>query len=351
MRSYVRGVVVLAIAAGLVALFFRDVDLARVGSDIAHARRGWLVFAVGTSFLNLAIRAYRWQYLLEPLGRPDFAAAWSATAVGFAANAVLPARAGEVIRPYFLARRQRARTPGSTPALNTTGAFATIIVERLLDVLTVILLLVVYVFGFGRGIQQTHPSAFAALEWTAATAAFSAIGGLVMLFVIAGNPQRLRATVERVGRVLPAGIGATVAHLVEKFAHGLAVVRQPSRLAISLLLSCPLWLTIAAGTWAVAVAFHIDVPFTGTFLLIAILALGVAVPTPGAVGGFHTAFRYGATTFFDARDESAVGAAIVAHLLSIGPSLLLGLVIAAREGLTIATMRQLADQVEQGGAA
>ena len=72
----------------------------------------------------------------------------------------------------------------------------------------------------------------------------------------------------------------------------------------------------------------------------------MAVPTPGAVGGFHEAFRFGATTFFAASDDAAVGAAIVLHAFTIGPSLLLGLVFAAQEGLNIASMQQLADHAE-----
>jgi uncharacterized membrane protein YbhN (UPF0104 family) len=350
MRSYVRTAVIIALVAGLFALFLRDVDLYRVGADMIHARPGWLAFALLASSMNLVIRAYRWQYLLEPLGRPDFGPALRATAVGFAANAILPARVGEVIRPYFLARSQRKLPRTAGTMMNTTGAFATIIVERLLDVLTVIMLLVVYVFVFGSSVASTHPAAFLGLEWAAATAAVVSMTGLLVLFVMAGNPERMRRLVEGLTRVLPSTIGPTVAHMVEKFAEGLGVVRQPSRLAISLALSIPLWITIAAGIWGVAVAFGLTVPFTGTFLIVAFLSLGVAVPTPGAVGGFHAAFRYGAT-FFDAHDEAAVGAAIVAHLFSIVPSLILGLLFAAQEGLSVSGMRHLADEVKQEGAA
>jgi uncharacterized membrane protein YbhN (UPF0104 family) len=115
--------------------------------------------------------------------------------------------------------------------------------------------------------------------------------------------------------------------------------------------SFPLWLSSTLGVWAVAVAFQLAVPFTGSFLLIALLVLGVAVPTPGYVGGFHAAFRYGATAFFNAPDDAAVGAAIVLHLFSIGPSLLLGLLFAAQEGINVAGMRRLADHAEQGHTA
>jgi uncharacterized membrane protein YbhN (UPF0104 family) len=111
---------------------------------------------------------------------------------------------------------------------------------------------------------------------------------------------------------------------------------------IALVWSFPLWLSIAVGIWAVAVAFQLAVPFTGSFLIVALLVLGVAVPTPGAVGGFHAAFRYGVTAFFGASDDAAVGAAIVLHVLSIGPSLLLGLYFAAQVGLNFSRMRELA---------
>jgi uncharacterized membrane protein YbhN (UPF0104 family) len=100
-----------------------------------------------------------------------------------------------------------------------------------------------------------------------------------------------------------------------------------------------------------AQAFQFAIPFTGSFLLLALLTLGVTVPTPGAVGGFHEAFRVGATMFYGAPDDAAVGAAIVLHLFSIGPSLMLGLLFAAQEGLNLGTMQRLADQAEQGHTA
>src|SRR5437870_13892542 len=161
MRSHLRTIIVLALAAGLVGLFLYKVDLLRVAAEIARARPEWLALSLATMIVNLAIRAFRWQYLLEPLGHTTFARAFRATAVGFAANSVLPARAGEVIRPYFLARHER---------MSATGAFATIILERLLDVVTVLGLLASFVFVFGRDLTQANPVVFAAITWAGATA-------------------------------------------------------------------------------------------------------------------------------------------------------------------------------------
>ena len=346
MRSYVRSAIVLAVAIGLVALFLRNVDLWRVAVDILRARPEWLALSLGTMFANLAIRSLRWRYLLDPLGPTTFGSAFRATAVGFAASSLLPARAGEVIRPYFLARREKRSN-----RMTATGAFATIILERLLDVLTVLGLLASYVFVFGRDLGRTNPLMFAGLKWTGAVAAAGAIGALVVLFVLAGDPERLRRTMERLEKVLPSTLAGLIARIAEKFARGLGAIRRPGRLMVALAWSVPLWLSIAAGLWAGAVAFQIAMPFTGTFLLIGLLVLGVAVPTPGAVGGFHAAFRYGAVAFFGAPDDAAVGAAIVLHVFTIGPALLLGLLFAAQEGLNVAGMRRLAGQAEQGHTA
>src|SRR3989454_12849809 len=157
MRSPIRTAIVLAVAAALIVVFLRNVDLRHVGGEILRARIRWLVVSFLASILSLIIRSLRWQYLLEPLGRASFANAFRATAVGFAASSILPARAGEVIRPYFL-----ARTESGHERMSATGAFATIILERLLDTITVLILLAMYVFVFGRQNDVTSPVAFTA---------------------------------------------------------------------------------------------------------------------------------------------------------------------------------------------
>jgi len=222
MRSHVRTTLVVALAVGLLALFLHNVDLSRVGAEMIRARAEWLALSLATMPLNLAVRSLRWRFLLEPLGTPTFGGVFRATAVGFAANTVLPARAGEVIRPYFLARQSR-----SGERMTTTGAFATIILERLLDVVTVLLLLASYVFFFGRDLERANPALFAPVKWAAATAAAAAIGGLVVLFFVAGHPERIGRVLLRLEQVLPSAIARVIASVAETFAVGLAVIRRP----------------------------------------------------------------------------------------------------------------------------
>jgi glycosyltransferase 2 family protein len=335
MRSPIRTAIVLAVAAALVVVFLRNVPLRDVAGAIMHARVSWLGLSLLTAILSLIIRALRWQYLLEPLGHASFANAFRATAVGFAASSILPARAGEVIRPYFLARHEK---------MTATGAFATIILERVLDVLTVLVLLASFVFVFDRGVGAANAPAFAAMKWAGATALAGAVAALIVMFVLAGDPGRVARWMTRIEQTVPSRLAGLIGRVAEKFSRGLGAVRRPGRLLVALVWSFPLWLSIAAGMWSVTEAFRIAMPFTGTFLLIALLVIGVAVPTPGAIGGFHYFFKFGVTTFFGAPDSAAVGAAIVAHLVSQGPALALGLVFAAQIGLNLAGMRRLAEE-------
>jgi uncharacterized protein (TIRG00374 family) len=333
MRSHLRTVVVLALAAGLLALFLRNVDLWRVGTYIVRARPEWLCLSLATMFANLALRALRWQFLLEPLGEASFGNAFRATAVGFAASSLLPARAGEVIRPYFLARREQ---------MSATGAFATVVLERLLDLITVLILLAAFVVVFAEDQGTDNPTLFAAVKWSGAIAGAAALSGLGVLFLLAGNPRRLTAAMARIERIVPSVFAGVLGRVVEKFARGLGTIRRPGRLLVAIAWSFPLWLSIDAGIWAVAVAFGFDMPFTGSFLIVPLLTLGVAVPTPGAVGGFHESFRLGATLFYAVPNDVAVAAALVLHAFTVGPSLLLGLFFAAQAGLDMAGMREMA---------
>ena len=121
MRSPLRAFIVLIAGAALLVLFLSNVDLRGVGRQIVHADPSWLLLALLSMLVNLVLRSWRWQYLLEPIGRPAFQNAFRATTVGFAASTVLPARAGEVIRPTScpartrgLARRGRSRQSSSS---------------------------------------------------------------------------------------------------------------------------------------------------------------------------------------------------------------------------------------------
>ena len=335
MRLRVRTVLILLLTIGLLAFFFRKAHPAEVWAETRRADPALLVYAVIVTGLTYVVRAWRWQSLLAPIGPTRYTVAFETTVIGFAANALIPGRVGEVLRPYLLARREH---------LNATSAFATVILERFLDLATVLLLFAFFVFTVGRGVISGDPAKLAVVKFGGGVAAASAVAGLVILFALAGHPERLGRAALRVERLLPARLAGVVAAFVETFAQGLAVMRHPTRLVTALALSFPMWMSIAAGIWLTSRAFHITFPYTGSFLVMTMLVVGVAAPTPGGVGAFHAAYQFAVTEFFAAPGDRAVGAAIVLHAVSFVPVTLLGLLFMAREGLTFGSARRIAGE-------
>jgi uncharacterized protein (TIRG00374 family) len=340
MQPRVRNALIILLTLGLLGAFLRSVDVADVWAEARRADALLLALAVAFTGATYALRAFRWQYLLAPIGATRFSTAFRTTVIGFAATFLLPARPGEVLRPFLLARRE---------GLNATAAFATIILERLLDLITVLLLFAFFVLTAGPGVVAGDPSQFARVKFGGLLAAGASIFGAALLFVLAGHPEAMGRIALRIERILPARLAKIVAGFVETFAQGLAVMRQPRRMLVALALSFPLWLAIATGIWLTSRAFHITFPFQASFLVMTLLVVGVAVPTPGAVGGFHLAYQIGVEVFFNAPAERAVGAAIMLHAISFVPVTLLGIYFMAREGLTLGSARRLAEASAPGG--
>jgi glycosyltransferase 2 family protein len=337
MRSHLRAVLVVGLAVGLLAWFLGNADFRAVWAEIRRGRLELLLLAFGTTCATYLLRSLRWQAMLRPIGKTRFVNVFRTTVMGFAASSA-GGKIGEVIRPYLLARRE---------GLNATACFATIILERLLDVVTVLVLFAVFLLLTNPAVGAGDPRTFAAIKLGGIIAAAAAVMALVVMYVLAGHPAALGRISLRVERVLPARLAHAFAGLVQTFAEGLAVVRQPRQFFITLLLSFPLWLSIAAGIWWTSLAFHIDMPYEGSFLLMAILVVGVAVPTPGAVGGFHKAFQIGAMAFYSVPKDRAIGAAIVLHAISFVPVTIVGVIFMVQDGLSLARMRSLAKQASE----
>lgn len=337
LRAAIRTILAVALGVGLVAVFLRNADLDRVWEAMRGARPDLLVAAVVLTLVTYVVRTERWQYLLGPLGKTRFGVAFRATVIGFAASAVLPARAGEVLRPYLLARRE---------GLSATAAFATIIVERILDLVAVLVLLAAYLVVFDPGMGARDSALFSAIRLGGLVMAPAAVVAMVAMYVLAGHPDWVQAWLRLAARALPARLVALLARAIRMFSEGFAVLRRPERLLASFAWSLVLWVLICAETWVVARAFDIQMPFTGGWLMLALLVVGVSVPTPGGVGGFHEAFRLGATSFFAADNDAAVGAAILLHATSFLPVTLLGLWFAVRDGLSLQGIKHMTETIE-----
>jgi uncharacterized protein (TIRG00374 family) len=319
----IRTVLVSVLAIALLGWFLQHADLADVWVQVREARVDLLIVGFALVVVTFVIRAHRWQYLLRPIGPTRFRTAFRTTIIGAAALGVLPARAGDLLRPYLLARQE---------GLSTSATFATIVMERVLDLIAMLVLLALYVWGTSDA-SRLPASLRHGIEVSAALAGLAALMLVALTWVMATHPERIGRLVFSAARMLPSTMAERLAGYARTFSTGFAVAREPQALAAALCWSFLLWLVIAGEAWLVAMAFGIYMPFAGSFLLQALLTIGVAVPTPGGVGSYHEAYRIGVTTFFGAANDKAVAAAIVTHAISYVPVVLAGGIFMAQDGL------------------
>jgi uncharacterized protein (TIRG00374 family) len=314
------------LAVVLLAFFFRGMDWAALGGALRDARILPLAGLVLVTIAVYALRAWRWGDLLLPLGRVGFADLFSATMVGFASGLLIP-RAGEFVRPWLVSRRH---------PIPTSAGFATIILERLVDLITVLVLFAVYLFVLPTPAAQAENRLTELVKLGGAVTGVVALAVLAFLLALHANADRVTGFFEKVLKHFPRWLAEPCGRILGTFSSGLAVLRAPlPQLAKVGLQSLAVWLLIALGFHLNHAAFGIVLPFHATFLLIAFLVVGVAIPTPGMVGGFHAFYLLALAEVFGVPRAPAAAAAVAAHALTNLPILVFGLVLLGREGLSL----------------
>jgi hypothetical protein len=150
---------------------------------------------------------------------------------------------------------------------------------------------------------------------------------------------------DRILALLPVRLAKPISEMLRAFAGGLAVLKAPpSHLLVIAGQSVLTWLSIDLGTHVVNRAFGMGLPFHTTFLIIGFLTVGVAVPTPGMVGGFHESYKFAMTQAFGVAPDVAIAAGIAAHALANLPVLLAGLLLLPGEGLTFGKVAEITEQ-------
>jgi glycosyltransferase 2 family protein len=326
-----------AVALALLGLFFRGLDWPALGAAFRRAHAGWMVAVVAVTLLTYAARAWRWGFLLAPLARVRFAHLLSATYVGFMTALVVP-RAGEVVRPYLVGRRH---------GVPTSAAFASIVLERVVDLITVLVLFGSTLLLLPRGSMPA--TLFHSLEVGGALAAAAALGVLGALLALDLKAEASLRLLARVLAPLPKWLGEPVHRAVTSFAEGLGVLRSsPAHLAAIGAQSLLVWLCIALSIHCNNLAFGVHLPFVSTFVIIGFLTVGVAIPTPGAVGGFHVMYLLALTQVYGVDRETAAAAGLACHALTNLPVLAAGLLLLPGEGLSFGKVADMAEDKPEG---
>lgn len=327
------------LAAALLLWVLHDVDRGALLRALAEASIVGLVLGAVLNFAHNLPRVFRWGHLLAPV-KPDvpFRPMFVAVVLGYLTTWLVPGRIGEVVRPLLLSGRE---------SLPLGPCLGSVVADRLLDGATLVVLLgAAAPFVPLEGPAAAHGATIRGAALLAVAAAVAALVGLA--FLSAGGAS-IGRWLERRG-----GLVRWIGNAVLAVARGADVLRRPSRLLPVLGWSLAAWLLIGAGTWAGIRAAGADVGFAQVLVLLPLLALGVAVPTPGGAGGYHAAMAWGLKSLFGVPAEIAVGAGILMHLAIIVPVFIAGPLLLRTEGVSwrdlVAAARQVRGLGDAAGA-
>jgi uncharacterized membrane protein YbhN (UPF0104 family) len=245
------------------------------------------------------------------------------------ANNVLPLRAGELVRIYAAARRLRETQP-----LGATQAFwlvaATIVIERVLDSLAIVLILAILVFLIPVP---------AAVEWGAGIVLVIDVVGVALLVAVATAPQAGRRLVTRLTGRWP-WLAQTALAMFDTALRGLEGIRTPANAVRVAAWTVVVWLLPATSAWTMLRAVHLDLAFIAGWVVLAFVGLGISVPSaPGYLGVWHFAARL-ALEIFDVAPSTAVAYALIYHASAAVPITLVGWLYLLREHMSLGEARR-----------
>ena len=319
------------ISAALVVYSLDKLNLQAVWQDLQGAEYVWMIPGVLVYFGAVWARTWRWHYLLRPIQRVSLKDLFPVVVIGYMGNNVYPFRAGEVIRAWVLKRNS---------GVSISASLATIIVERIFDGL------VMLIFVFAALPFAKIPAPFDQLViWM--TILF--LGALAAFFVLALRPDFTRRLVHGISqRFIPVeGVREKVVSLADRFLDGLASLRSPADLGMTLVTSVVIWLTETTKYWFVMHAFHFEVSFIVLMLMTAVVNLATTLPSsPGYVGTFDTP-GIAVLQAFGVNANVAAAYTLVLHAALWLPITLLGFFYMARQGVRWGDFARASSEVEQ----
>lgn len=312
----------LAISAVLIVLFLRAIHPRELADAFGQVDYWYMVPAILVLFVALTIRVLRWSILLRPVAVIAPQRLFSYAIIGYMANNLLPARAGELVRAYVLGDRER---------ISKLGALGSIAVERLFDGTTLVLLFVVS--GAAVGFNDRR------LDIIAIASAGLFTVALVGFYAVTLSETRARGILRVLVRALPKRFEHRAEEVAETLLSSLRSVHDARTLAVVILLSIAGWTVEAAAYAIIGIGFGFgfeDVNFGHYVLLLAAANLAIIVPTFfGGTGPFEWAATL---VLVGAGVASAKAGAysILAHAVIFIPTTVLGLFLLWSFGVSFA---------------
>ena len=333
MRKHIKFLALTGLALIISWWFARALNWVEVRQSLGRANWGLLLAAVFVVCLTYLIRACRWRTLLSPFADAALKDLFVATIAGFSV-VFLIGRAGEVVRPAVLPMRDSRIRP--------TASFVTIMVERICDVVAVVLLFAVNLAWFSSAAGNEID--LARVRQVGLALLVATLAGLATLVLFERHSHALISwTSKKLSRLrfVPERLSRFFISALEQLAAALRVLSNPVELMATLFWTALLWSAIVAANLLIIRSFGVQFGIRETVFMLGWALVGSAVPTPGgAAGAFHAATTAG-LVFLGVKHEHAAAISIFVHLVDFAPALLLGLYYLINGDISLAHLRRL----------
>jgi uncharacterized protein (TIRG00374 family) len=315
----------LGLTVVFLVLAFQRVDLAGFVEELKNVNYIWLVPSAVCTLIGYALRTVRWRVILSGAARAPIRTLFPMLMMGFATNNLLPGRLGEFWRAYLLGRKRGVRK---------TFALASVVVERVFDGLTLILVLTivseaVQLPGWSRQIELLAGAIFAAAT--------------LALIVLLWKPALVQAPLRFVLHRFHGGLAAWIEERFEAFVAGLGPLRRGRVLIAASALSLGVWLLEAGSYVALSRGLDLGLPsaleLPGLGLALVTINLGIMVPSGPGYVGTQEFFGTAALGVVGANAQAALALVVVSHAIQYTVVTVLGLVFFAREQLSPRDLR------------
>lgn len=317
------------VTIGLLYLAFRGQDVSEAIRSIEDAHILPLLGGIVLMFLSHAVRAFRWQIVLRPLKRQtSFWRAFRATIAGYGMNNLIP-RSGELVRPYLMSRGEQ---------IPMAGALASVVVERLADVLALAALMIYSLWAYGS--KLTKVSSMFSGTGVAILACMLAV--LILFILMFFSERRTLQFVNIFVKRLPERFAKRVEKIALDFSLGLRGLDRSAILPL-VIGTAGIWLLYGVSMWVSMQGFDatMSLTFGDACLLLTLSGIAYTIPTPGATGSYHALIKTGLAMIFGVPATVALAYAIATHALSYISVTLAGLGVLIGEGVSIGSASNL----------
>jgi len=296
----------LTISALALYLALRGIKWDEVASALKEANYLFLLPAAVALATVFACRTWRWRLLLYPLRGLRMGNLFGAITVAYLINNILPFQLGDLGRAYLI---------GELEGVRKSRALSTVVVERIIDVLTLVVLLILLIPFIGVPSWAAVPAAILGV-------AFLLLGALAL--VAALRRHWLIAIVDGLPSFVPQRVKTRLGESVHSAIDGLHVLSNPLLLVQVLALTVLQWLVSAGALYFVMLAFDLNVGYDAAVFVVVVVSFGFLIPaSPGSIGVYH-ALSVKALAVYGVDEGPALSYAFVAHLMYYLPPIIVG---------------------------